>query len=218
MHIRFLVEDQSGKIMLGHLVPKLIDTSLHTFEVQSWHGIGRLPPNLHAMTDPKKRTLLDKLPGLLRAAGKEFSHYDGAVVVVVDLDTRDRAEFLRELDTVLGSCTPRPKALFRLAIEEGEAWLLGDRAAIKAAYPAADDAVLNRYAQDSICGTWEILADAIHPKGRAALDKAKVSYSVIGTAKCDWANRIAPRMDPARNVSPSFQEFLTGVQSLLPAA
>lgn len=218
MHVRFLVEDPSGKIMLTHLVPKIIDTTVHTVEILAWHGIGRLPTNLLADADPQKRTLLDKLPSLLRAAGKQFMNYDAAVVVVVDLDRNDREDFLRELDAVLDACTPRPKALFRLAIEEGEAWLLGDRAAIKAAYTAADDAVLNRYTQDSICGTWETLADAIHPKGRAALDKAKVPYSVIGTAKCNWADRIAPAMDPARNVSPSFQEFLAGVQSLLPAA
>lgn len=215
MHIRVLVEDASGKIALDHVLPKLIGDRDHTYEVKSWKGIGRLPPNLRANPDPKKRTLLDKLPGLLRAAGKEFADYDGAVVVVVDLDCRDRETFLHELNEVLDTCDPRPRTLFRLSIEEAEAWLLGDRAAVKAGYPAAKDAVLDAYRQDSICGTWEVLADAVHSGGGAALDKRKVAYTVIGAAKCEWASRIAPHIEAGRNISPSFRHFVEGIQDLV---
>ena len=48
-----------------------------------------------------------------------------------------------------------------MAIEEGEAWLLGDIPAIQSVYPNAKNAVLNGYENDSICGTWEKLADAV---------------------------------------------------------
>ena len=41
---------------------------------------------------------------------------------------------------MLNTCNPRPRTLFRIAIEESEAWLLGDRAALKAAYPSAREA------------------------------------------------------------------------------
>jgi hypothetical protein len=214
MHIRVLVEDASGKIMLEHILPGLVGAD-HSFEVKSWKGIGRLPTDLRSDPDPRKRTLLDKLPGLLRAAGKEFEAYDGAVVVVVDLDDRDPRTFLDDLDAVLASCKPQPRTLFRLSIEEGEAWLLGDREAVKAAYPQARDAVLAAYKQDSICGTWEVLADAIHPGGAAALEKKKVAYSIIGAAKCEWAKKIAPQMEVERNVSPSFQLFVEGIQGLI---
>ena len=40
---------------------------------------------------------------------------------------------------------------------------------VKSAYPNAKDAVLNSYVQDSICGTWEVLADAVHPGGSQLL-------------------------------------------------
>ena len=171
MHIRVFIEDQSGKIAVEHVLPKLLSED-HTYDVLAWRGIGRLPRNLLAQPDPRKRTILDKLPALLRASGKQFEGYDGAVIVVVDLDTRDRANFIAELDAVLETCDPRPNALFRLAIEEGEAWLLGDREAICIAYPSAKTEPLDAYVQDSICGTWEVLAEAVHPGGAAALAKS----------------------------------------------
>jgi len=44
-------------------------------------------------------------------------------------------------------------------------------AAIKAAYPRARASVLSKYVQDSICGTWEMLADAVLTGGSKALKK-----------------------------------------------
>ena len=129
-----------------------------------------------------------------------------------DLDRGDCATFKQELLTVLNACNPRPRTLFRIAIEEGEAWLLGDRRAVKAAYPDAKDAVLDGYSQDSICGTWEVLADALHPGGSAHLQRT--GYPIAGKAKCEWAGRIAPRMDVNRNRSPSFRVFRDGVKGL----
>ena len=43
------------------------------------------------------------------------------------------------------------------AIEESEAWLLGDREALIAAYPDINLEILDTYVQDSQCGTWELL-------------------------------------------------------------
>ena len=76
----------------------------------------------------------------------------------------------------------------------------------------AKDPVLNRYAQDSICRTWEVLADAVHPGGSAPLKSA--GYPMAGRAKCDRARNIAPRMDVGRNRSKSFQVFRDGVKRL----
>ena len=134
------------------------------------------------------------------------------MLVVVDLDSQDCVRFKRELLGVLQTCNPRPTTVFRIAIEEGEAWLLGDRDAVKAAYPNAKDAVLKGYTQDSICGTWEVLADAVHPGGSAPLKNA--GYRAAGRAKCDWARNIAPRLDVNRNRSKSFQVFRDGVRRL----
>lgn len=120
--------------------------------------------------------------------------------------------FKRELLDVLNTCDPRPNALFRIAIEESEAWLLGDRAAVKSAYPRAKDGVLEDYVQDGICGTWEVLADAVHPGGAKGLKKADWPWP--GTAKCDWARNIAPHMNVDANRSRSFQAFRDGVRRL----
>jgi len=113
---------------------------------------------------------------------------------------------------ILRSCQPRPETLFRIAVEEMESWLLGDRTAIEAAYPRAKSRALDRYVQDSVCDTWETLADAIYPGGSAALRRE--GYPRIGQVKCAWAERIAPLMEPGRNASKSFQVFRDGLRRL----
>ena len=213
MHFEVLVEDRSGSIAVEHVLEKILgsDRSIHSWRMHAYKGIGRLPKNLHAVVDKRKRLLLDQLPSLLRGYGKSLQK-GNAVIVVVDLDSRDCMKFKRELLDVLDACNPKPRTLFRIAIEETEAWLLGDRSAVKAAFPKAKDSVLNRYTQDSICGTWEVLADAIHPGGSARLKRE--GYPVAGQAKCDWARKIAPHVDVDKNQSKSFQVFRDGVRSL----
>ena len=214
MHFEVLVEDQSGGIALDVVLEKILGKSgqSHSWRLHPYKGIGRIPANLHAVPNPRKRLLLNHLPRLLRGYGRSLQPGRDCVLVVVDLDTQDCIKLKQELLGVLQACNPRPTTLFRIAIEEGEAWLLGDRDAVKAAYPNAKDPVLNSYAQDSICGTWEILADAVHPGGSAPLKRA--GYPTAGRAKCDWARNIAPRMDVSRNQSKSFQVFRDGVKDL----
>ena len=213
MHFEVLVEDQSGSIALERILPKILgNDDEHTWKIIPYRGIGHLPKNLHGVTDPEKRILLDRLPRLLQGYGNSLQDFPAAVIIVVDLDDRDCMEFKRELLDVLDACNPRPETLFRIAIEEGEAWLLGDRDAVKTAYPNAKDSVLNSYVQDSICGTWEILADAIHTGGSANLKR--MGYPETGRAKCDWAGAIASYMDVESNESKSFQVFRDGVRNL----
>lgn len=169
MHFEILVEDASGKIALGFILEKILGPSGqdHTYKIFSYKGIGRIPKNLRGTADPRKRILLDRLPSLLRGYGKSLRNFPSAVVVVVDLDDKDCLIFKQEMLDILNACNPAPTTLFRIAIEEGEAWMLGDPDAVRAAYPRAKDQVLNAYVQDSICGTWEKLADAVYPGGIA---------------------------------------------------
>lgn len=102
--------------------------------------------------------------------------------------------------------------MFRIAIEEGEAWLLGDKEAVRKAYPNAKDRVLTHYIQDGICGTWEVLADAVYHGGAAKL--GKLGYPKIGEAKHEWAARIAPLVRVEENESHSFAVFRDGVRKL----
>ncbi|MYA72303.1 hypothetical protein F4Y19_19930 [Candidatus Poribacteria bacterium] len=121
--------------------------------------------------------------------------------------------FRQELFRVLNACNPRPETRFCIAIEEGEAWLLGDILAIKAAYPKAKDNILNSYQNDSICGTWELLADAIFAGGSNALSKRP--WYVIGREKSAWAQKITPYMNVNKNSSPSFCYFRDKIRELI---
>ncbi len=214
MHYEILVEDASGKIALGYILDKILGPigQDHTYKIISYKGIGRIPKNLRGKTDPQKRILLDRLPKILRGYGKSLQHISAVVVVIVDLDDKNCLVFKQEMIDILNSCNPQPKTLFRIAIEEGEAWLLGDRNAVKSAYPRVKDQHLNGYLQDSICGTWEILADAIYPGGSQKLKR--LGWPHIGQAKCEWAKNIAPYLNVESNTSNSFQIFRDGIKSL----
>ena len=214
MHFEVLAEDVSGSIALGHILERILGANYteHSWRMHSFRGKGRLPDNLYEAPSPKNQQLLNNLPSLLRGLGRSLEESTSAVVVVVDLDDDDCLKFKQDLLDVLNTCNPRPRTLFRIAIEESEAWLLGDRPAIRAAYPNARDAVLSAYAQDSICGTWEVLADAVHQGGAARL--RQLGFPADGEAKCDWARNIAPHMNIDANKSKSFQVFRDGVRNL----
>jgi len=77
--------------------------------------------------------------------------------------------------------------------------------AVKKAYPRAKKQVLNSYVHDSICGTWEKLADAVFPGGSSVLSAG--GFQAIGLEKSIWAERITPHMDVWSNASPSFCYF-----------
>ena len=148
MHIEILVEDSSGEKLLEAVLPKLLGEQgdPHSWRVHAYKGIGRIPKNLNMGID--------------------------AVVVVLDSDRRNCVEFLGELKELAAGCNPAPHTLFRIAIEEMEAWYFGDQQALTAAYPKAKSDVLGRYRQDSVCDTWELLVDAIYPGGSTAIKKA----------------------------------------------
>jgi hypothetical protein len=215
MHFEILIEDASGKIGLDALVPKIIGPD-HTFRIHSYRGIGRIPQGLKTTADPQKRILLDQLPKLIRGYGATlaaYPHKSVALIVVCDLDRQCLSAFRKELLALVATCEPRPDTYFCLAVEEGEAWYLGDIAAIKKAYPHAKDAVLRAYVNDSICGTWEKLADAIFPGGSRALQKQ--GGQTAGKEKAAWATRIPPHMDIDENLSPSFCYFRDKLRRLI---
>jgi len=212
MHIEVLVEDASGAKLLDAVLPRLIGKQgePHTWRIHGYKGVGRIPKNLNKHADAAKRFLLDQLPRLLRGYGQTPGI--DAVLVVLDSDGNDCKVFLAELRSLLSACDPAPNTLFRLAIEEMEAWYLGDREALLAAYPRAKSDVLGRYQQDSICDTWELLADAIYPGGSKAIKKT--GWPLPGQVKAEWAERIGPLLDPQRNQSPSFIKLRDGLRRL----
>jgi hypothetical protein len=205
MHFEFHIEDSSGEKALEILVPRLIEKN-DTYRIHSYRGIGRIPQKITVSHGAKKQTILDNLPLLLKGFGKSYPsdgvNYIAVIVIICDLDDNNKSDFLTELNGLLEHCNPKPQTLFCLAIEELEAWYLGDLCAVKKAYPSAKQEVLSRYINDSICGTWELLADAIFKGGSAALKK--LGYPREGIEKSKWATDICPFMDVAKNLSPSF--------------
>ncbi|WP_289018802.1 DUF4276 family protein [Desulfobacter postgatei] len=213
MHIEVLVEDSSGEKLLQVLLPQLIGPqgNPHTWRLHAYKGIGRIPSGLVTKADPAKRILLDQLPKLMRGYGKTPGI--DAVVIVLDADKRECSEFLSDLKTAAAACNPTPNTLFRLAIEEIEAWYFGDRDALLKAYPRAKLDVLGKYVQDSACDTWELLADAVYTGGSAAIKKT--GWPLPGQVKHEWAIKIGPLMNPDRNISPSFGKLRDGLRQLV---
>ncbi|MEO5369609.1 MAG: DUF4276 family protein [Magnetococcus sp. DMHC-1] len=215
MHFKILVEDQSGKETLEILVPKILDLNQnHTYIIHPYLGGGHIPEKLKSKTKPKDRILLDQLPRILEGIGKECkkSCAQIAVVVIVDLDDKCLKSFRTELFRILENCNPRPTTCFCIAIEEGEAWLLGDLNAIKKAYNHAKNSVLDHYKNDDICGTWECLADAVYKGGASQLKK--MGWQAVGREKSTWAKNISPHMDIENNRSPSFNYFVKKIRDL----
>jgi hypothetical protein len=218
MHFEILVEDQSGKKALDILVPRIIGDT-NTFRVHSYKGIGHIPKNMRDTSDADKRILLENLPKLLKGYGRTFTGYENgcraAVILVCDLDNKCKKAFRNELFGILNACNPRPETRFCIAIEEGEAWFLGDLNAVKSAYPNAKDPVLNSYVNDSICGTWEKLADAVYPGGSQSLSGQ--GWQTVGAEKSKWAEAITPYLDIQGNSSPSFLYFRDKLRELADA-
>ena len=178
----------------------------HTFVVHAYKGIGRIPKGMKDPKDASRRILLENLPKLLKGYGRTFAgHPPGfraAVIVVCDLDDQCRKTFREQLIAIRDACQPRPETRFCIAIEEGEAWFLGDLDAVRKAFPRAKADVLASYVNDSICGTWETLADAVFPGGAKALSAR--GWRAVGAEKSRWAETIAPLMDVEANASPSY--------------
>lgn len=212
MHIEILVEDSSGAKLLSFLVPKIIGeyNSPHTWNIHKYKGIGRVPKGLTPASDPQKRMLLDQLPKILRGYGNTPGI--DAVMVVLDSDNRNCASFLAELQGLAKTNQAPAHTIFRLAIEEIEAWYLGDREALQRAFPRLKAQALKKYKQDSICGTWELLADAVYPGGSSKIKKE--GWPLSGQLKHDWAEKIGPLLSVEANKSPSFNKLCQGLRRL----
>jgi len=213
MHLEILVEDSSGQKLLQILLPKLLGSEheAHTWRIHPYRGIGKIPKGLKPGTNPRKRILLDQLPRVLQGLGKTPGI--DAVMIVLDSDRNDCVAFLQELKALAAGCAAPSNTLFRLAIEEMEAWYFGDENAILKAYPKARKDALAQYAQDSVCGTWECLADAVYPGGSNAVKKA--GWPLPGILKHEWAGAIGPHLDPEVNLSPSFAKLRDGLRKLV---
>ena len=202
MHIEFLVEELSAEAALHNLIPRIAGPVI-SYRLHSFQG---------------KDDLIKKLPGRLMG----YRHWlppDWRIMVLIDEDRQDCLILKARLEQIAvnaGLVTKSqvgPRGNFqlitRLAIEELEAWFLGDVAALCAEYPRVPQN-LNKKSKyrdpDAIQGgTWEARERVLK----------KAGYYAGGLPKVEAARRISSHMDPKRNISKSFQVFRDGLLQMV---
>ncbi|PJJ54471.1 DUF4276 family protein [Hymenobacter chitinivorans] len=199
MQVIFLLEEESAEDALRQLIPRLLPAHYvpRFRSLGGWQG------------------LVDNLPTLLRAYGKRMTEpgqQDLRIVVLLDADgvAERRFKLLEDAAKSAGLLTlgqAKEGQLFHvfnaLAVQELEAWFLGDRQAITDAYPKVKThhfKGIDREPESSPKPNdvlWGVL-------------KAAGLYTT-GKRKREWAETIAAKMDPGRNQSASFQYFRAGL-------
>jgi hypothetical protein len=200
-HLEFLVEEPSAEAALRNLVPRILPAGIR-FEVRVFNG---------------KPDLLGKLPMRLRAY-KAAMRENERIVILVDEDRQDCRALKKRIDDMVLQAGLLPKAraragryqvLSRIAVEELEAWLMGDAQALAETYSgvSANFGAKRGFRDvDAISGgTAEALERLLQQAGhfRGGLPKRQV------------AREVSARMEPSRNTSRSFQAFCQGLRELM---
>jgi hypothetical protein len=172
-------------------------TGRHTFTVHAFTGKSNLRNNL-----------LSRLRGYALRFQNDPLTVDWRIVVLIDEDRQNCLELKREILEAGRTAGTEQRVLARVAVEELEAWYLGDLAAIRAVYPRVP-ATLNKRKgfrdPDAVAGgTWEALDRILKKAGYPG-----------GLQKIAAAEAIAPHMDPGRNISHSFRVFWQGIERVL---
>ena len=216
MHFQFLIEDKSGRTLIELLMEKVkAEHPDVTCDYKAFGGIGGFTKK-NTVKETKNGKLLNDLTTYLAGYNRSLVGIDAAVFVMLDNDDRDPAAFREELESVARSRMITIDHVFCVAIEEMEAWLLGDEEALLRAYPNAKIAALRAYEQDSICGTWEVLAGVVYPGGYKKMRKDHPAYTGRGKIKSEWAQNIGIFMDIHNNQSPSFNYFIGEIEKRIP--
>ena len=201
MTIHVLVEGSSERAFLEGWSARLL--SGHPVRVHPHQGKGSLPAVLEAAPDPKRRGLLDLLPATLRGYAEALDSTKDGVIVLVDADDDDPVLLHATIAEAVASVAPSLRVIVSIAVEETEAFYLGDLKGLLKAFPEADMNLARTYEPDSICGTAELF-------GRVVRDG--------GNNKVAWAEAMAPCLTtvPARSRSPSFKSLVASMTGLLP--
>jgi hypothetical protein len=199
MKVHVLVEGTSEKEFIDRWAPRAFKD--HQFITHPHQGKGTLPRDPSAAPNPKHRGLLDLLPATLRAYAASPEMANDGVLVLVDADSEDCAALKQSLATIVRTISPL-HAVVRIAVEEMEAFYLGDLKALKAAYPKANMVTAQGYEPDSIVGTAELFGQIIGDDG---------------LRKVLWAEEMGTRVTitPSRSRSPSFRALHAGINRLV---
>jgi hypothetical protein len=198
MKIHVLVEGPSERVFLERWAPRFLKG--HEVRAYPHQGKGTLPKKA-AKPDARDRTLLGQLPSKLAAFGKSPSKDKECVLVLLDADNDNVTHLNRELRALVDRLSPAPEVAFAFAVEELEAFYLGDLSAMATAFPGFDRKLAGKYKPDSICGTWELF-------GRVIRDD--------GANKVSWATHMGAALTtrPSQSRSPSFKTLCGELQRL----
>lgn len=201
MTIHVLVEGSSERALLDRWAPRLGMSPI--IRVHPHQGKGALPEPIDAPPIRDRRGLLDQLPAKLRGFSEAADRSALAIVILVDSDEEDPSALAERIKSIAAIVAPGLLVAVCVAVEETEAFYLGDLHGLSLAFPDADIKAARNYEPDSICGTWELF-------GRIIDDD---SGNKVG-----WAERMGPRLTtiPARSRSPSFRKFVRQLRSVVP--
>jgi hypothetical protein len=191
--LEVLVEEPSAEAALKALLPKIVPGV--AFEIISFNG---------------KDNLLRRLPIRLRDYAYYWAQAGLRIVILLDRDDDDCTALKARLVEIANEAgLPVQAALFRIVIEELEAWFLGDVRALHTAYPRVPSSLGSqekfRDPEAVPGGAWEGLEHVLRRHG----------YHKKGLRKVQAAADIAPHMDVENNRSQSFQAFRDGLRRLV---
>jgi hypothetical protein len=201
MQIDVLVEEPSAEEALRIILPKIL--------------AGRAKFKLINMRN--KSRLIGELPARLRGYKKRLdAGEDLRIVVLVDRDNDDCRKLKSKLEhaaheaglfTRTGANRDgRFQVINRIAIDELEAWFIGDTEALKCAFSSLrGEPFPKSFNHPDNSGTWEHLHRFLRSKGIY-----RSSYP-----KIEAARKIASHMELSRNRSRSFSHFCQGIEALL---
>lgn len=200
MHIELLLEEPSAEAFFAEFLPKIVAEGT-TWRLIPFQGKADLLANL----EKRLKGYAAWIPA------------DWRIVVLVDEDREDCRRLKSKLEAAAAAAglltkTKARKTSFvvlnRIAVEELEAWFLGDVDALLTAYPGVQASLAQqaKYRNpDAVTGgTWEALERVLQRAG----------YFTGGLGKIELARTMAKHLQPNRNRSGSFQCFLSGMASL----
>jgi hypothetical protein len=200
MHIEFLLEEPSAEAFLADFMPKIVpaETSCSFIRFQG-------KTDLLANLENRLKGYRDWLPKHWR------------IVVLIDEDRQDCVKLKAELDSAAAAAGLKTKSkaekgafvvLNRIAVEEIEAWFLGDVEGLRTAYPGVPASLGSRENfrdPDAVAGgTWEALERVLQ----------KAGYFPGGLGKIELARTMAQHLNSGRNQSRSFRCFVEGIDAL----
>ncbi|MDJ0835327.1 MAG: DUF4276 family protein [Acidobacteriota bacterium] len=205
MKLYILVEGKSEEAFLAGWLPRFIPQ--HTFQIIPHQGKGKLPRDLNAPSKSHHRGLLDQLPMKLRAFGKTLDPEVARVLVLVDQDHDDCRELKQRIQAALGQTNPAPMTMIRIATRETEAFYMGEKKAMRQAFPAMNGRKLDRYhaSKEPEAGTWELFAEIIGDGSEDKVAWARAMASAVSSEK----------PVPKANRSASFRQLCKAILQLV---